>query len=179
MATENRQSGVFLGGSESQKEPRSLLPWIIAGVVVLVVIGVLMVSSHRGQPANPGGAGLAAADPYAANLPITDIKMSQANSMAGAQATYIDGKITNRGSQTVSAITVQVAFHGFTNPIAQKETLPLNLIRMYEPYVDTQPVSAAPIKPGETRDFRLIFDHISQDWNQQYPEIRVIQVSGK
>jgi len=71
------------------------------------------------------------------------------------------------------------AFHGFTNPIAQKETLPLNLIRMYEPYVDTQPVSAAPIKPDETRDFRLIFDHISQDWNQQYPEIRVIQVSGK
>lgn len=171
--------GALSNSGDKEEERRSPVPWIIAGAVVLAVVIFLVFFGHRGQPPNLGGTGLAVADPYAAHLPITDVKMSQANSMAGAQTTYIDGKITNRGAQTVSAITVQVAFHGFTNPIAQKETLPLSLIRMYEPYVDTQPVSAAPIKPGETRDFRLIFDHVAQDWNQQYPEIRVIQVAGK
>jgi hypothetical protein len=40
-------------------------------------------------------------------------------------------------------------------------------------------VSAAPIRPGETREFRLIFDNIPQDWNQNYPEIRIITVTGR
>jgi len=56
--------------------------------------------------------------------------------------------------------------------------MPLTLIRTRQPYVDTQPVAAAPIHPGETRDFRLIFDSLPQDWNQNYPEIRVIAVTG-
>jgi hypothetical protein len=61
----------------------------------------------------------------------------------------------------------------------QKETMPLNLIRTHQPYIDTEPVSAAPIKPGETREFRLIFDHVAEGWNQNYPEIRVIEVKFK
>jgi hypothetical protein len=105
--------------------------------------------------------------------------MSQAGSVSGTQTTYLDGQITNSGQKTVSAITIQVAFHGFENPIAKKETLPLTLIRTREPYVDTQSVGAAPVRPGETRDFRLIFDSIPQDWNQNYPELRVISVTSQ
>jgi hypothetical protein len=171
--------GLFRQDRPEEREPRSALPWIIALAVVAVVIGVLVAVSHRGQTPNPGGAGLAPPDPYAASLPITHLQMSQAGSMAGAQSTYIDGQIANTGQKIVTGITVQVAFHGFQNPIARKETMPLPLIRMREPYVDTQPVSAAPIHPGETRDFRLIFDSIPQDWNQNYPEIRVISVTGQ
>lgn len=156
-----------------------MVPWIIAGVLVVLVLVGILVATHHPQEANPGGAGLAAADPYAANLPISNVKMSQSGSMSGGQTTYIDGQITNSGQQTVTGITVQVAFHGFTNPIAKKATMPLMLVRTREPYVDLQAVSAAPILPGQTRDFRLIFDSVPQDWNQNYPEIRVIQVTGK
>ena len=49
----------------------------------------------------------------------------------------------------------------------QVETVPLTLIRTHEPYVDTEPVSAAPIKAGEVREFRLIFENIGANWNQQ------------
>ena len=105
--------------------------------------------------------------------------MSEASSVAGAKATYVDGMMANKGDKTVSAISVQVAFRDFTNQLVQKETMPLNLIRTHEPYVDTQPVSAAPIKPGETREFRLIFDHVADGWNQNYPEVRVIEVKFK
>jgi len=141
--------------------------------VLLVVLG------HRAEPPNPGGAGLAPPDPYAASLPISNLQMSQAGSTIGSQSTYVDGEIANQGQKTVSAITVQVAFHGFENPIAQKETMPLTLIRTRQPYVDTQSVGAAPIQPGQTREFRLIFDNIPQDWNQNYPEIRIIQVTAR
>jgi hypothetical protein len=179
MASDQQQSGFLGGGGGPAAEPRSFAPWIVAGVVVLAVIGALFFLGHRGPQANPGGAGLAPPDPYAAQLIVSDVKMSESSSMAGTKVTYLDGQIANHGNKTVSGITVQVAFRDFTNQLVQKETTPLNLIRTHEPYVDTQPVSANPIKPGETREFRLIFDHVADAWNQQYPEVRVIEVTGR
>jgi len=61
----------------------------------------------------------------------------------------------------------------------QIETLPLALIRTHEPYVDTQLVSAAPIAPGDDREFRLIFEDINSNWNQQLPEIHVVHVTTR
>ena len=179
MASSGQTPDFLSPDKKSTREPRAIVPWVIAGIVVLVILGFFLVRSHHGPPPNPGGAGLAPPDPYASNLPISDLKMSEASSVAGGKATYIDGTIANRGTQTVSGITVQVAFSDFTKQLVQKETMPLNLIRTHEPYIDTQPVSAAPIAPGETREFRLIFDHVAEGWNQYYPEIRVIEVKFK
>jgi hypothetical protein len=93
--------------------------------------------------------------------------------------TYIDGQIANQGPKTVTAVTVQVAFRDVTNQIVQKDTMPMSLIRSTQPYVDIEPFSAAPLRPGQTAEFRLIFDHVADAWNQNYPEIRIIQVTGK
>ena len=177
MASSGQTPDFLSPNEKTAREPRSVLPWVIAGIVVLLVLGIFLARGHHGPPPNPGGAGLAAPDPYAANLPISNIQMSEASSVAGGKATYVDGTIANKGDKTVSAITVQVAFRDFTNQLVQKETMPLNLIRTHEPYIDTQPVSAAPIRPGETREFRLIFDHVAEGWNQNYPEVRVIEVA--
>jgi Protein of unknown function (DUF2393) len=164
---------------KAPKESRSLAPWIIAGVVVLLGLGVFLILSHHGPAPNPNGAGLAPPDPYAANLPISNLQMSEASSVAGGKTTYVDGMIANHGDKTVSGITVQVAFHDFTGQFARNVTMPLFLIRTHQPYIDTQAVSAAPIKPGESREFRLIFDSVPDSWNQNYPEIRVIEVKFK
>ena len=43
----------------------------------------------------------------------------------------------------------------------------------------TYMAQAAPLKPGDAHDFRLIFDAVSPDWNGAYPELRVIQVQAK
>ena len=61
----------------------------------------------------------------------------------------------------------------------QIETLPLTLIRTRQPYIDTQPVSASPLKPGDERDFRLIFESIPENWNMEMPEVRVVEVDTK
>ena len=170
---------MFPSDRSPQREPRSPVPWIVAGVVVIAIVVILIVFSHHAPPANPGGAGLAPPDPYASKLPISHLQMSQASNMVGGQSTYLDGQITNQGDKTISGITVQVGFVGFTNQLVGKDTMPLALIRTREPYVDTESVSAAPILPGQTRGFRLIFDSIPQDWNQNYPEVRVIQIATR
>ena len=180
MADASSQQGGFLGGSRPEvAETRSPLPWIIAGVVILVALGILLLAGrHPAAPASPGGAGLAQPDPYASSLLLTGIKMSESGNLSGGKLTYLDGQITNKGGRTVRGITVQVAFRSGPGLLAQKETMALNLVRMTDPYVDTEPVSADPIKPGDTRPFRLIFEHVSPDWDGQYPEVRIIQVSG-
>ncbi|MGC2162079.1 MAG: DUF2393 family protein [Silvibacterium sp.] len=165
--------------TDPSKEPRSILPWAVAGTVVGLVLAVLLITGRRPAPSNPGGAGLAPAAAYAQSLTIANIKMSRASTVIGATQTYIDGDIANHGDKTLTGITVQVAFRDFTNQIGQKNTMPLMLIRTHVPYIEIEPVSAAPVAPGQTREFHLIFDHVTDSWNQQYPEIRVIAVEGK
>jgi Protein of unknown function (DUF2393) len=173
-----REDADFLS-SHQTREATSWMPWIVAAAVVILGLGILVVAGGRSTPESAMGTGMAAADPYAPKLSISGIQISEATSFAGGKVTYIDGQITNSGDRTLAAITVQVGFHNDVGQFAQRLAVPLNLIRTREPYVDTQPVSAAPIEPGQTRDFRLIFDSMPPDWNQQIPEIRIISVRSR
>jgi hypothetical protein len=110
---------------------------------------------------------------------MSQFAMSDSTSLSGFKSTFVDGHIHNAGAQTVTGITVQVIFRNDENLPPQIETLPLTLIRTRQPYVDTQSVSAAPLKPGDDRDFRLIFESIPDNWNFQMPEVRIIQVVAK
>lgn len=174
----NGESG-FLSAHQTAEE-KSWMPWIVAGGVVILVLAVLIILGRRSHPApGAGGTGMAPAAPYAASLPISGLEMSQATSFSGSKVTYIDGKITNTGNLTITGITVQVGFHNDLGQLALREAMPLNFIRTRVPYVDTEPVSAAPLKPGDTQSFRLIFDNVPPDWNQQFPEIRVIGLQSR
>ncbi len=153
-----------------------VMAWGVAGLAVLVVI-VVLVLAGRHKASTP--ATIQPLAPYAANLPLSQLAMSESTSLSGGKSTFIDGHIKNTGSQTVSGITVQVLFRNNEAMPPQIETLPLSLIRTREPYVDTQPVSGAPLKPGDERDFRLIFESLPANWNMQMPEIRIIQVDTK
>lgn len=179
MAQEMQKDTVFSGGGAPAPEPRDWKPIGIAGaVVLLLVLGLLLLGRHSRQQANPGGAGLAPPATYAASLPISQVQMSDSTNLSGGKETYLDGIVTNTGAETVRAVTVQVAFKDVTGMLARKDTMPLNLIRFREPYVDTEPVRADPIKPGQGRPFRLIFDAIPANWDGAYPEVRVITVDG-
>ncbi len=118
-------------------------------------------------------------DPYAANLAISGLTMSESSNLIGGKVTYLDGRIANQGNRTVTGITVQVLFRNPAHDVAQNETQPLTIIRTRDPYIDVEPLSAAPLKPGESQDFRLIFDTVAQDWDGAFPEIRVIHAETK
>ena len=163
----------------TETQERSWLPLAIAaGIVVVIAVVVILVMQH-----GKGVAGVtpitAPTDPYAANLPITGLVMSESSNLAGGKVTYVDGHIANTGGRTVTGITVQVLFRTMAHEVTQNETQPLKFIRMREPYIDVEPVSTAPLKPGGERGFRLIFDAISPDWDGAYPQIRIIHVDAK
>ena len=152
---------------------------VIAAAVVLVVAVIAVLALERGKPKATVTPISAAADAYAVSLPITGLAMIESSNLAGGKVTYLDGHIANSGGRTVTGITVQVLFRTFAHEVAQNETQPLKLIRMRQPYVDLEPVSAAPLAPGAAADFRLIFDAVNPDWDGAYPEIRVLHVDTK
>jgi len=151
----------------------------IAATVVLAVAAVAVLLLEHNKPTVTVTPITAASDAYAASLPITGLAMSESANLTGGKVTYIDGHIANTGSRTVTGITVQVLFRTFAHEVAQNQTMPLKFIRMREPYIDVEPVSAAPLQPGGRQDFRLIFDALSPDWDGAYPEIRVLHVETK
>jgi Protein of unknown function (DUF2393) len=153
-----------------------VMAWAVAGLAVLVVLVVLVLAGRHKAVAPASVQPLAA---YASNLSLSQLAMSESTSLSGGKSTFVDGHIKNTGNQTVSGITVQVIFRNEEAMPPQIDTLPLSLVRTREPYVDTQPVGAAPLKPGDEREFRLIFESIPANWNTQMPEIRVIQVETK
>jgi hypothetical protein len=163
----------------AQAPERNWLPLIVAAAVVVVVAAVVVLVLEHGKPTATVTPISAAPDAYAVSLPITGLAMSESSNLAGGKVTYLDGHIANAGNRTVTGITVQVLFHSFTHEVAQNETQPLKLIRMRQPYIDLEPVSAAPLTPSAERDFRLIFDAVSPDWDGAYPEIRVLRVESK
>jgi hypothetical protein len=155
------------------------MPMAIAAAVVLMVAAIAIFMMERGKGAASVTPISAVPDAYAANLPITNVVMSESSNLAGGKVTYLDGHMTNTGTKTVSGVRVQVLFRNAAHEVAQNETQPLKWIRTRDPYIDLEPVSAAPLKPGEGQDFRLIFDAVTPDWNGAYPELRTIGVDAK
>jgi hypothetical protein len=150
----------------------------IAAVAVVILVAVLVMLGRRdGRAMNPNVEQPLA--PYASSLAISDVQMSESTSLSGGKSTYIDGKIANHGNSTVTGVTVQALFANDTSMPPQIQTVALNLIRTREPYVDTQPVSAAPIAPGGQADFRLIFENVQDNWNQKQPELHIVQVGTR
>lgn len=155
------------------------MPLAVAAAVVMVIAGAMVMAfQHRtgGVQVTPISTPL---DAYAANLPLTNLQMSESTSLSGGKVTYLDGHILNKGDRTVIGVTVQVLFRDYAREVTQNETQPLKLIRMREPYIDVEPVAAAPLKPNDGQDFRLIFDRVSADWDGAYPEVRIIRVATK
>ncbi len=120
-----------------------------------------------------------APDSYAARLQISDLKMSRAENLVGGVLTYVDGKITNTGDKTVTAARVEATFWSSMNEVAQKEQSGLRIIKYNGVYDDAEDMTVAPLPPGQSAKFRLIFEHISAQWNQNYPDIRVLHVATK
>jgi hypothetical protein len=158
---------------------RNWMPMAIAAAAVIVVAAIVIVMMEHSRTRPTVTPISAVLDPYAASLPITNVVMSESGNLAGGKVTYIDGHITNNGSKTVTGVWSQVLFRNVANEVAQNETQPLKWIRTRDPYVDLESAGSAPMKPGESRDFRMIFDTVTPDWNGAYPEIRIVRVEAK
>jgi hypothetical protein len=158
-------------GTQEPDHSRWFIVVAIAVVVSLVLVAALLLREPvRTAPKIPS---------YAAKLQISEIKMSQAQNFVGASVTYVDGNVANSGDRIVSRAVVRVTFRDLYGQVAQIEDVPIKLLQTSGPYPDTVDLTAAPLASGQTKPFRLIFEHVSEQWNQAAPELKILDVSLK
>ena len=161
---------------EPQSQPEESAPWaLIAGgfVAMLLVVGVIYLLSRPAEHAPQ------TASPYAEKLQLSDFKMSTAQNFMGSTVTYLEGKVTNSGDQTVIHATVEVTFQNSLQQVVQQESPPLTVLQERPGYSDAMDLNMAPLAAGQSRTFRLTFEHISEDWDRQVPRVRVVAVQTR
>jgi len=146
---------------------------LIGAVLIILVVGGLLLISRTESKRRAGP------PPYASNLKISDLKMSAAENFVGATVSYIDGTITNAGDKTVTHAVITVIFKDSLGQLAQREDVPLHVLQTSGPYPDAVDLSTAPLAPGQSKPFRLTFESISEQWNHEYPELRIADVTTK
>jgi hypothetical protein len=157
----------------AEPQDSSLRPILIGIVIVGIVVGVLALifRAQQKKPAPPPA--------YAAFLKFSDLKTSAAQNFAGITVNYLDGTITNTGDKTVVHAMVQILFRDELGQMAQREELPIHILRTGGPYDEAVDLSLSPLAPGESKPFRLTFENISAQWNHAYPDLQITQVTVK
>ena len=142
------------------------------GVVLVLLAGLFLLSRQGSKPA-------ITPDPYAQNLQVSAIEVSRANNFVGATVTYLDCRVTNTGDKTVTGGRAELTFRNTLDEVVQKEVVPMRVAHTsklggYEDYVD---LSLSPLKPGQTQGIRLVLEHVSNDWNRAFPDLRFVNLS--
>lgn len=148
---------------------------IIAVAVTLVIGGALAAAFFLRQPPRQ----IKTPSPYIAKLKLSDFKMSAAENFIGATVSYIDGTITNTGDKTVTHVMVEVNFEDSMGQVAQREDVALRIVKSNGAYEEPVDLTVSPLAPGKSEYFRLTFDSISAQWNHQYPDITITDVTLK
>jgi hypothetical protein len=157
--------------TEEHDSSRRTIAIAVAAVIVVAVVAALLLRSQPKSTAGP--------PPYAASLKLSDFKMSAAENFVGATVSYVDGTVTNTGDKTVTHAIVEVRFKDDMGQLAQREEIPLQVLKTDGPYPEAVDFNVSPLAPGQSQSFRLTFEAISAQWNRQYPEIRITDVTMK
>lgn len=141
---------------------------IVPGVVIAAVIaGLIFWFTYVGRPAPPAAAMQPPTDAersYAPNIALSGFAMSAAENMVQQQVVTVHGEMTNRGARTLTSVSVDCSFSNIDGKT------------IYQARKTAFLSKKDPLKPGETRPFRIAFDHLPEDWNQAVPQIAIARI---
>ena len=159
----------------SPDQKRNWIPLLVGLVAVVVAVGAILLFL---RPKSPVGS---QPNPYAEKLKLSDIKLSAAENYMGGTVTYLDFAITNTGDQALVGAAVNAQFKDTMGQVVQKETIPLHVLveNQLAGYPDLVDLSRAPIGPGQTKTVRITLEHITDAWNQSYPQMDLVNLKLK
>ena len=138
-----------------------IIAFVGAAMLALLAVIVFLWHSHRAPELSASRNAIPTEEEkaYFRQLEFTDVYMSAAENFLGNSVTYLDARVTNKGTKTVRRLDLDLTFVDMLNQVVLRER--------------AHPVTerTAPLKPGESRSFRISFEHMPADWNQAAPTI--------
>ncbi len=150
--TEESKSGI----------PAAFLAGVIVVGVLLAGVFLLTRSTRTGGPVAEKPLPMGAAEQaYAGQIHLSDLKMGRAANFLNQEVTFLFGSVSNDGARALHEIEVTIEFRDLFNQVVLRDTR-----RVFGP-------RSAPLASGRRREFQFGFEHVPQDWNRQFPSIRV------
>lgn len=139
-------------------------PVVIGAIAVLLVGGVAAYLTFGPKPAPPPPPVLTQeAKDYLPNLKLSDVGLQAAESYINSSVVEILGKIGNNGPRGIKLVQVNCVFYNVYEQEIQRQ-------------LATVVGKHGPLRPGETKSFRLAFDNAPQGWNQAMPKLVIAQI---
>jgi hypothetical protein len=144
---------------------KPVAPLVVATILVVIAAAALLVYLNRpvSQAVQQGSAS-AEAKSYVRNLELSDVSMKASENFMRQRVVEIEGKIANHGPRPLKSVDVYCLFYGVDGRELYRERVPI--VRS----------ATAPLKPSETRAFRLPFDSLPDGWNQAMPKMVIAQI---
>lgn len=144
------------------------IPVVPSVVIAAIIAGLTFWMVYMGRPEPPSAAmqpPTAVERAYAPNIVLSSITMQAAENLMQQRVVEIRGKIANHGERTISSVSIDCFFSG----IQRDEVYQERKIAFVS--------KAHPLRPGESRLFRLAFDHLPYSWNQTAPRLAVARIA--
>ena len=163
------QPPVLANSDDDSGSSRRIIIIAVVAIFALMLAITLLLRQPPKAPKVP--------QPYIASLKLGDFKMSAAENFIGATVSYLDGTIANTGGKSVTRVVVEVVFKDSMGQLAQREEVPLRVLKAGAAYTEAVDLAAAPLAPAQSQPFRLTFDSISAQWNHEIPEVKITDVT--
>ena len=133
------------------------LPIVLAAIAAVILVGALVYLNQTPKTTSHEAPPTPEAKAYVRYLKLSAVTMKAAENLMNQQVVEVDGQITNTGPRSLRSVDVYCLFNGVDGRQIYRERVP-----MLAP-------GAPPLKPNETRSFRLPFDDLPEGWNQTVP----------
>jgi hypothetical protein len=146
---------------------RSRLPAAFGAglVIVTLLIGAAVLLSRYSTPGGPEVLKPLPMGPseqsYAPQIHFLEPKMSRAANFLNQEVTFMFGTLENGGNRRIKQIEITLEFHDPFNQVVLRDKQ-----RLFSNY-------DAPLAAGQRHDFQVGYEHVSAEWNNVYPTIRV------
>lgn len=149
-----------------------VIPLAVAGVLgIALLIGILWLGRPEAeQPAPPARLPPLEGEAvrYAAEqIELGPVGLSRWENFLGQVVTYVDGTVKNKGVRRVTALELTIEFRDILGQVVLRETY------RAVGQVPRRGRAVPPLQPGESRAYRVGFEHIPAEWNRGAPRIAV------
>ncbi len=156
-------------------EKKNPFPWtLVAIVIAAALLAAIVIWMPRTPKATMRPAqAKAIPQPVSGEILLEGLKITPdptGNSIS------IDGRLTNAGTRNITGVAVQAMFlqSGGQTPVAiDGKMMELTTSGATRDFVQD------PIKPNDIREFRVVFDHVPQNWDHQIPALTITTVTAQ
>ena len=181
--SERPRFDVVSGGRKSrQRKPTSTRARLLSTFIALVALGAVLRFLPTGGLRNPqtnvraGQAEQTVAQVAPADLELSSVQMSEA---VGGEALYLDGRVSNASKARITEAEAEVTFRDLQGQPLASVQMPLSGVPKGGVGAVRGEFAQNPIRPEETRFFRVAVEQVPPAWNHEVPELKIVAVKAK